>query len=54
LREKDTLIQDNLIRFSTYLQQQEQIKKRDEELAKVEEIVKNLCFGNRFRKKMKS
>jgi hypothetical protein len=39
LREKDTLIQDNLIRFSTFLQQQEQRKKKDEELAKIEILV---------------
>jgi len=38
LKEKDTLIQDNLIRFSTFLQQQEQRKKKDEDLAKGEEI----------------
>ncbi len=40
LKEKDTLIQDNLIRFSTFLQQQEQRKKKDEDLAKGEEIVR--------------
>lgn len=32
LREKDILIQDNLIKFSTYLQQQELRKNKDEEL----------------------
>ena len=31
LREKDILIQDNLIRFSSFLQQQDQRKKKDEE-----------------------
>lgn len=39
LKEKDTLIQDNLIRFSTFLQQQAQRKNKDEELTKVEEQV---------------
>jgi hypothetical protein len=29
LREKDILIQDNLIKFSTFLQQQEMRKKKD-------------------------
>ena len=33
LREKDILIQDNLIRFSSFLQQQDQRKKKDEEAA---------------------
>jgi hypothetical protein len=39
LKEKDTLIQDNLIRFSTFLQQQEQRRKKDEENAKIEQAV---------------
>ena len=33
LREKDILIQDNLIRFSSFLLQQDTKKKRDEEAA---------------------
>jgi hypothetical protein len=48
LREKDTLIQDNLIRFSTFLQQQEQRKKYDEEARKQELQVSYrnfLCVG---------
>ena len=39
LREKDILIQDNLIKFSTFLQQQEMRKKKDVELTKAEERV---------------
>lgn len=40
LREKDTLIQDNLIRFSTFLQQQEQRRKKDENAAIEEKAVR--------------
>jgi hypothetical protein len=36
LREKDILIQDNLIRFSSFLLQQDTRKKRDEDAAKQE------------------
>ena len=36
LREKDILIQDNLIRFSSFLSQQETRKKRDEEACDTE------------------
>jgi len=36
LREKDILIQDNLIKFSTFLQQQEMRRVKDEELAQTE------------------
>ncbi len=36
LREKDILIQDNLIKFSTFLQQQEMRKKKDVELTQIE------------------
>jgi hypothetical protein len=39
LREKDILIQDNLIRFSTFLQQQEMRKKKDLDAALLEEAV---------------
>lgn len=38
LREKDILIQDNLIRFSSFLQQQDQRKKKDEEQAALERM----------------
>jgi hypothetical protein len=37
LRTKDILIQDNLIKFSTFLQQQEMRKKKDVELTRGEE-----------------
>ena len=57
LREKDILIQDNLIKFSTFLQQQEMRKKKDVELTKAEERVsfskkifsnsRHLCVENR-------
>ena len=50
LREKDILIQDNLIKFSTFLQQQEMRKKKDVELTKAEERVshKETVFSNSF------
>ena len=38
LREKDILIQDNLIKFSTFLQQQETKKFKDTEAAGQEKI----------------
>jgi nitrogen fixation/metabolism regulation signal transduction histidine kinase len=37
LREKDTLIQDHLIKFSTFLQSHEMRRKKDAELHKIEE-----------------
>jgi DNA repair exonuclease SbcCD ATPase subunit len=37
LRQKDFLIQENLIKFSTFLQQQEMRKKKDQELKGLEE-----------------
>lgn len=44
LREKDILIQDNLIRFSTFLQSQEQRRNKDKEAAKVEEAVSGVLW----------
>ena len=39
LREKDILIQDNLIRFSSFLSQQDTRKTKDVEAAKIERDV---------------
>lgn len=39
LREKDILIQDNLIRFSSFLQHQQTRRLKEENLAKDERIV---------------
>lgn len=39
LREKDILIQDNLIRFNTFLQSQHQRRNKDMEAAKIEDEV---------------
>ena len=39
LREKDILIQDNLIRFSSFLSQQDMRKTKDLEAAQIEKIV---------------
>ena len=46
LREKDILIQDNLIKFSTFLQQQEMRKKKDIETTKAEERVSQIISQN--------
>ncbi len=37
MREKDILIQDHLIKFSTFLQSHEMRRKKDSELLKIEE-----------------
>ena len=47
LREKDIMIQDNLIKFSTFLQQQEMRRKKDTELyygeqKKIEQLVQEI------------
>ena len=46
LREKDILIQDNLIKLSTFLQQQEMRKKKDIETTKAEERVSQIISQN--------
>ena len=48
LREKDILIQDNLIRFSTFLQGQEMRRNKDEELAKTEQNVSAFLLKSFF------
>ena len=47
LREKDILIQDNLIRFSAFLSQQDAKKLKDMEAAANERIVSIHEYGNR-------
>ena len=44
LREKDILIQDNLIRFSSFLSQQDTRKTKDLEAATIERNVSPVCF----------
>jgi hypothetical protein len=43
LREKDILIQDNLIRFSSFLSQQDTRKTKDLEAATIERNVSPVC-----------
>lgn len=45
LREKDILIQDNLIRFSSFLQQQETRRKKDLDSASAERKVSEFEFN---------
>lgn len=45
LREKDILIQDNLIRFSSFLQQQETRRKKDLDSASAERKVSKFSFN---------
>jgi len=50
LREKDILIQDNLIKFSTFLQQQEMRKKKEMDQTENELKVSNNFNANLSRK----